>query len=494
MSSRDRAKASGDLPIVIVGAGFAGIGMAIRLKQAGIHSFRIFERASEVGGTWRDNTYPGAACDVPSHVYSYSFEPNPDWSRFFSPAEEIQAYILRCVEKYGIRDHIEFGTEIADASFDERSASWTITTASGERHEARVVVSCTGGLVNPALPEIEGLEGYQGKLIHTARWDHGYDLRGKRVAVIGTGCSAIQVIPAIADDVASMSVFQRTPAWVMPKHDRLLSEKTRARFRRFPFLQRIMRTLLYLFSESLGPIIVLNSKRLSRIGERISLRHLEASVRDPELRKKLTPNFQFGCKRMLISDDYWPTLEREHVELVTEPIAAMTERGIRTSDGAEREFDAVIAATGFEVSFVKPAYPIRGLGGIDLHAHWQGAPEAYKGVSVAGFPNYFTIMGPNTGPGHTSVLVFTEAQIHYIMQAIQKLRREPIRYLTVKKEVQDRYNVRIQGRMKYTVWTSGCTSWYLGKNGRNSTLFPGFAGEYVLRTRRFKASEYDIAA
>jgi cation diffusion facilitator CzcD-associated flavoprotein CzcO len=481
-----------DFPIAIIGAGFAGIGMAIQLKQAGILSFTIFERAGEIGGTWRDNTYPGAACDVPSHVYSYSFEPNPDWSHTFSESAEIQRYLLRCVEKHRLRPHLRLDTAITAAAFDEAAGRWTLTTSTGERVSARLVVSAVGGLVDPACPDIAGLTEFTGALFHTARWDHGYDLTGKRVAVIGTGASAIQVVPAIAPRVGTLSVFQRTPAWVVPRRDREIGPRTRRFFRRYPLAQRIVRALFFWLSEAMGPIIVLDSPRLSRIGERASLRHLRRSVADPELRRKLTPTFQFGCKRMLISDDYWSTFTRENVELVTEGIREVRPASIVTNDGRERPVDAIVLATGFAVGLAAAPFPIAGLGGRPLAEAWKDGAVAYKGMTVAGFPNWFIIMGPNTGPGHTSVLVYSESQIGYILQAIRTMIAEDLRYVSVKREVQDRYNAGIQGRMKHTSWSSGCNSWYLGADGTNRALYPGFATEYRLRVRRFKVGEYDV--
>lgn len=487
------SQAPPECPIAVIGAGFAGIGMGIQLKRAGIHSFRIFERAGEIGGTWRDNTYPGAACDVPSQVYSYSFELNPDWSRSFSESAEIQAYLLRCVEKYGLRAHLELNTEIVDARFDEEAGLWTLATSRDETVTARVVCSGVGGLVDPSWPDIKGIQSFRGEIFHTARWDHDCDLAGKNVAVIGTGASAIQVIPAIASQVGKLDVFQRSAAWVIPKRDRRIPERVRQRFRRFPWLQRLVRWLLFGLSEAMGPIIVLNSKRLSAIGERASLRHLEASVSDPELRRKLTPDFQFGCKRVLISDDYWSTLERENVELVTEPIAEIRADGIETKDGRLHPADVIVVATGFALGLASAPFPVTGRGGRSLSDVWSRGAVAYKGMTVSGFPNWFIMMGPNTGPGHTSVIVYTEAQIAYILQAVRKLRSENLRFVDVRQDVQDRYNAGLQARMKYTSWSSGCNSWYLDADGGNHALFPGAASEYCLRARRFRPSEYEIA-
>lgn len=481
-----------DFPIAVLGAGFAGIGAGIQLAKAGIRSFTIFERADEVGGTWRDNTYPGAACDVPSHVYSFSFEQNPRWSRRFAESGEIQAYLLGLVDKWKLRDHIRFGTEVVEARFDEDAGVWELSTDAGDTFRARAVISGVGGLVDPQLPDIKGIQSFRGELFHTARWNHDYDLAGRRVAVIGTGASAVQVVPGIADQVARMHVYQRTPAWVMPKQDRRYTEAEKRRYERFPFLLRASRLVKYWLSEALGPMIFLDSPRLSQWPEKASLRFLRSQVKDPALRAKLTPDFQFGCKRILISDDYWKTFERENIELVTDPIEEIKSSGIQTTDGTLREVDAIVLATGFALGLASAPFPITGRGGRRLDDAWADGAVAYKGLSVSGFPNWFICMGPNTGPGHTSVLVYTEAQLHHALQAIQKLRRENLRFVDVRQEVQDRYNQGIQERMKHMVWTSGCNSWYLSDDGKNHSLYPGFAAEYVLRAHRFRASEYEI--
>jgi cation diffusion facilitator CzcD-associated flavoprotein CzcO len=482
-----------DFPIAILGAGFGGIGMAIKLKKAGIHSFTLFERADEIGGTWRDNTYPGAACDVPSHVYSFSFEQKADWSRAFAESGEIQDYLLGVVDKWQLRPHVRFGTQIVDAAFDEDAGAWTLTTADDETFTARVVVSAVGGLVDPATPDIKGIHSFTGETFHTARWNHDFDHTGKNVAVIGTGASAVQVVPSIAPQVAKLAVFQRTAAWVIPKPDKKYSERAKRLLARFPVLLRASRALKYWMSELFGPMIFLDAPRLSAVGERGSLRHLEQQVKDPELRAKLTPDFQFGCKRILISDDFWASFERENVELVTEPIGEIKSRGIETKDGAFREFDSIILATGFEVGLARAPFRVTGRGGRTLDEAWKNGAVAYKGISVSGFPNWFTIMGPNTGPGHTSVLVFSEAQMGYALQAIRKLRDEGLKFVDVRQEVQDRYNAGIQRRMKHMVWGT-CNSWYVSEDGENHALYPGYAAEYVLRVRKFKPREYEIAA
>jgi cation diffusion facilitator CzcD-associated flavoprotein CzcO len=425
-------------------------------------------------------------------VYSLSFEPNPGWTRRFSPGAEIQAYLLGLVEKWELRSKLRLRTEIAEARFDEARGVWSLTTGAGETHEARVVVAGLGGLVDPAAPDIKGLQSFGGEMFHTARWNHDYDLTGRSVAVIGTGASAVQVVPSIAPQVAKLSVFQRTPAWVVPKLDRRYSERALDLYARHPFALLASRMAKYWMSELMGPLVFLDSRRLSAIGEGLSLRHLRAQVRDPELRRKLRPTFQFGCKRILISDDYWASFERDNVELVTEPIAEIRHGGVETKDGRLHEVDAIVLATGFAVSLARAPFPITGRGGRSLDEVWRHGAVAYKGMSVSGFPNWFTLMGPNTGPGHTSVLVYTEAQIEHVLQAIRKLRGEALRFVDVRQEVQDRYNAGIQARMKHMVWHT-CQSWYLSPDGSNHALYPGFAAEYALRARHFRPRDYEIA-
>jgi len=482
-----------DFPIAIIGAGFAGIGAAVQLLKRGIDSFTIFERAGEIGGTWRDNSYPGAACDVPSHVYSFSFEPNPGWSRMFAESGEIQAYLLGVVEKWKLRRHLRLGTEIVEARFDEAAGNWTLTTAAHERITARVVISGVGGLVDPSWPDIKGIQSFAGERMHTARWDHDYDLTGKRVGVIGTGASAVQVVPSIAPQVAKLSVFQRTAAWVMPKRDRVYSPARKAFYARHPAALHASRLAKYWLSEAFGPMVFLDAPRLSAIAELGSRRHLERSVSDPALRAKLTPDFQFGCKRILISDDYWSTFERENVELVTDPIEEIRREGIETRDGRLHELDAIVFATGFALNIASAPFPVFGREGRSLDEAWRKGAVAYKGLAVSGFPNWFILMGPNTGPGHTSVLVYTEAQIGHALQAIERIRRDGLRYVDVRQDAQDRYNAGLQRRMKHMVWSTGCHSWYLSPDGSNHSLYPGFAAEYVARARRFRPRDYEIA-
>lgn len=481
-----------DYQVAIIGAGFSGLNMAIRLKESGITDFIVLERSEDVGGTWRDNSYPGCACDVPSIAYSYSFEQVPDWSRSFAGSAEIQHYIHHCVAKYGLSSWLRFGTGVKKAEFDDKAGLWTLTTESNDTITARAVVSAVGGLVNPAYPEIPGMKSFKGALFHTSRWDHGYDLRGKRVAVIGTGASAVQVIPSIQPQVSSLTVFQRTPAWVIPKPDFQIRERTKRFFRRVPVIQRAFRNAIFLASETImAPLVILDTPA-SRVFERYSLSNLRKQVSDPVLREKLTPDFHIGCKRVLISNEYYPALSQPNVELVTDSVSKITPGGVVTRDGRKHDVDAIVLATGFKLDIANAPFEIRGLGGVKLDDIWnQPGSKAYMGMSISGFPNWFVMLGPNTGPGHTSVLVYTEAQAGYILQAVQTLLNRNLRYLNVRKQAQDAWHKKIQSRMKYTSWTSGCRSWYLDANGENHTLFPGLASEYVLAASQFKSEKYD---
>jgi len=479
--------------VLIIGAGFAGIGMAVRLKQAGIDDFTIIERADRVGGTWRDNTYPGIACDVPSSLYSYSFEPNPNWSRFFAPQREILAYLEHCATKYGVRPHIRFGTAATGASFDERTGLWSVHTSDGKTITARVVISGSGhALSRPVYPNIPGRESFQGKSMHSARWDHDYSLEGKTVAVVGTGASAIQIIPSIGAKVGRLHVFQRTASWVSPKPDRDITPREQSAFHDKPYVQKLLRGAIYWVLEAMAVGYVVEP-RLNKIREYRSLQYLRRSVRDPALRKKLTPNFRLGCKRILISNDYYETLQRENVELVTDGIAEIRAHSIVTKDGKERPVDVIIYATGFETSEAKPPFPITGRGGLDLAQAWSRNIEAYLGSTIPGFPNAFLLVGPNMGLGHSSMILMMESQYAYVLDAIKMMRARHVKSVEVRRDVAARYNEALQKRLGRTVWNSGgCSSWYLTSSGKNTTAWPGFTFEFRLKTRRFDAANYDI--
>ncbi len=481
--------------ILIIGTGFAGLGMGIRLKQAGIHDFVIVEQAAGVGGTWRANHYPGAACDVQSHLYSFSFEPNPKWSREFAPQKEILEYLEHCTDKYGLREHIRLQTSVRAATFDEATGLWEVRIAVGgdapreETLRARVVVSGCGGLSRPALPDIPGLESFTGQMFHSARWDHDTPLEGKRVAVIGTGASSIQLVPQLQPKAQSLSVFQRSAAWITPKPDRAFTGVERALYARFPITQKLARLGIYWRREALAIGFVVEP-RLLRALEPLSHFYRKRQVRDPELRRKLTPDYAMGCKRILPTNDFYRALSKPNVSLVTDGIERVTERGIRTSSGQEHAFDAIVLATGFEAAEAAAPFAITGKNGRDLNAEWRDGAEAYLGTTVAGFPNMFMIVGPNTGLGHSSMVFMIEAQIQYVLDAVKQMRKGRWKLVDVRPEVQTAYNERLHARLQRTIWASGCKSWYRTKSGKNTTLWPGFTFEYRLRTRRFDAESY----
>ncbi|MDP2310580.1 MAG: NAD(P)/FAD-dependent oxidoreductase [Pseudomonadota bacterium] len=481
-----------NLHVLIIGAGFAGIGLAHRLMRGGLRDFTILERAPSVGGTWRDNTYPGLACDIPSHLYSYSFAPNPDWSRFFAPQPEIRAYLERCADMHGIRSHIRFEVGAIRADFDEGTGLWTVQTTAGPI-TARFVVSGAGhALSQPVYPDIPGRASFAGKTMHSARWDGEYPLEGKAVAVIGTGASAVQIVPAIASRVGSLGVYQRTPAWVFPKPDWPTSKVERRLYRRIPPVQRLMRGAVYSIFESfaLGHVF---APRLNAIHDWRGRRFLASSVRDRALREKLTPDFRFGCKRILLSNEYYPALQRENVELITDTITEIRPHAIATADGKVRPVDVIAYATGFVAAEAAPPFAIHGRGGRTLEQAWNNGGEAYLGTTVTGFPNLFLMIGPNLGLGHNSMIFMMESQFNYVIDAIRTLRRRRVRFMDVRADAQARHNAWLQKRLARSVWnTGGCRSWYLTKGGKNTTTWPGFTFEFFARTRRFDVERYEL--
>jgi cation diffusion facilitator CzcD-associated flavoprotein CzcO len=474
---------------VIVGSGFAGLGMAVRLKQAGIHDLVILERAGEVGGTWRDNTYPGAACDVPSNLYSFSFAPNPHWTRSFSPQPEIQDYLCRVADDFGLRPHLRFNHEVRQARFDEATGRWHVDT-SGGTYDAQVLITATGALSDPSIPDLPGLERFAGTTFHSARWRHDHDVTGERVAVIGTGASAIQFVPQIQPAVGKLHVFQRTPPWIMPRWDRAFSGLERFLFRHLPLTQRLARNGIYWGRE--GFVIgFAHQPRLMKVAELVARRYLAAQVPDPELRAKLTPSYTIGCKRILISDDYLPALGQPNVELVTGGIAEIREHSIVIADGSEREIDTIIFGTGFHVTDIPVASRVRGRDGVLLADYWQGGMHAHRGTTVPGFPNFFVLVGPNTGLGHSSQVFMIEQQINYVVDALRHLDGRGAATVEVRPEAEAEWNEGVQAAMAGTVWTSGgCASWYLDEAGRNTTLWPGFTWQFRRHTRRFDVAAY----
>jgi cation diffusion facilitator CzcD-associated flavoprotein CzcO len=487
-------RTASDFPILIVGAGFAGLGMAIQLKKAGVESFTILEKAGEVGGTWRDNSYPGCACDVPSHLYSFSFEPNPGWSRMYSAQPEIWDYLKHCADKYRLRPHIRFNEEMTRAEFDEAAGEWRVHTARGERLTAKALILAAGGLSTPADPQIEGLSSFRGKVFHSQQWDHGFDLRGKRVAVLGTGASAIQIVPQIAPLLARLDLYQRTPPWILPRPDRATSARERSWFARFPVLQRLVRTCQYWVRElRVLPFVI--EPRLMKYIQRLAERHLAGQVPVSDLRTKLTPDYTIGCKRILLSDDYYPALLRTNVELITEGIREIRPEGIVARDGTERKVDAIILATGFRATQPVERGVIKGRGGRDIWEAWRDGPEAFLGTAVAGFPNLFFLVGPNTGLGHNSMVFMIESHVRYVIAALHALRRGELKLIEVRPEVQADYNRSLQEKLRKAVWSAGgCKSWYLDANGKNVTLWPGFTWRFRQLTGRFRPEQYVLQA
>ncbi|MFC3519005.1 flavin-containing monooxygenase [Streptomonospora nanhaiensis] len=477
--------------VAIIGTGFAGIGMAVRLKRAGLHDIVLLERAHEVGGTWRDNTYPGAACDVPSHLYSFSFAPNPDWSRSFSPQPEIWDYLRRVAKDHDVVRHVRFGCEVTDARWEPAANRWRVTTTGGVC-TAQFLISGCGPLADPAVPDIPGLDSFAGTVFHSAAWNHDHDLTGRRVAVVGTGASAIQFVPEIQPVVGELKLFQRTPPWVLPRHDRDITRPETWVYRTIPLAQRAARLAIYWGRESyvLGFV---HSPRLMKAVERLARFNLRRGVRDPRLRAKLLPDYTIGCKRMLLSNDYYPALDRPNVDVVTEGIAGFQADAVVTRDGVRHEVDTVIFGTGFHVTDSPIAQRLRDAEGVRLADRWGDDMTALRGTTVAGYPNLFMLAGPNTGLGHTSQVFMIEAQINYTMAALRHAARNRIDRIEARADAQAAYNEWVQRRMRGTVWVSGgCDSWYLNDKGRNTTLWPGFTWDYALRTRRFDPHNYHL--
>ena len=482
-----------EVRVAIVGTGFSGLGMAIGLERVGVDDYVVLERADDVGGTWRENTYPGAACDVPSHLYSFSFAPNPNWTRTFSAQGEIHAYLRDCAERFGITDHLLYGHEVTDAAWVEDQQRWHITTTAG-RVAAEVLVAGMGPLSEPSIPALNGLERFKGTVFHSAHWNHQHDLSGERVAVIGTGASAIQLVPEIQPRVGELQLYQRTAPWVMPRSDRPVTRAERWIFRHFPLAQRAVRNAIYWAYES-RVLALARRPALLKLGERLAKLHLRRQVPDPALRAKLTPDYTMGCKRVLISSDYYPSLTRENVDVITDGIREVRERSIVTADGTERAVDTIVFSTGFHVTDPPIARLVRGRGGRTLEEAWNVSMAAYLGATISGFPNLFAIIGPNTGLGHTSMTVMIEAHIQYVLDALRVMDERRLASFDVRPEVQDAYNEQLQGDMKGTVWTTGgCSSWYLDASGRNTTLWPSFTFRFRRLTAHFDPADYRVRA
>jgi cation diffusion facilitator CzcD-associated flavoprotein CzcO len=479
--------------VTIIGAGFGGLGLGIQLKRAGIESFTILEKADGVGGVWRDNSYPGLTCDVPSHFYSFSFELKHDWSRRYPRRDEILAYLEDCTDKYRLRAHLRLGTEVVSADFDEGAAQWRVRTATGEEIVSDFLVSATGQLSRPADPKLPGIASFEGEMFHSARWNHDCDLSGKRVAAVGTGASAVQYIPEIAPRVEKLHVFQRTPGWTVPKPDRPYRPREKALFRRFPWLLRISRTLVFLRFETLNLAFTNTVSWVTKpyeIGHKLRVRRL---FRDPELREKLVPDYPLGCKRALVTSEYLTALAEPNVEVVTRPVREIRSSSIVAEDGTEREVDAIVLGTGFQTNDFLAPMAIRGLGGRDLNDAWREGAEAYLGMAVSGFPNMFILYGPNTNLGSGSIIYMLEAQIGYVVEAVRRLARTGARWIEVRPDVQSDFNREVQERLDGTVWTAGCNSWYRTESGKVVNNWPGFMFEYRRRTKEPDLADFRLA-
>ena len=480
--------------VFVIGAGFGGLGAAIKLQESGERDFLCVDRGSEVGGTWRDNTYPGAACDVPSQLYSFSFALNPDWSHSFSRQPEIQDYLRRVAHEAGVLDRFRFGVTFDSAAWDAESELWRIETSAGPT-TARLMVAAAGALSDPKMPDIEGIDSFGGEIFHSSQWNHDYDLTGKRVTVIGTGASAIQIVPEVAKQAARLDVYQRTAPWVMPRRDRAYRGWEKRLLRRIPLLQRAVRAGVYLMREATVPMFIA-LPGIGKVAARGANANIDRAISDPELRAKVTPHFALGCKRVLLSNDWYPALARPNVELVTDRIRRVTPAGVVTADGTERPVDVLVVATGFMPTELPISQHIKGTSGQTLRDAWsEHGVQAYKGSTVAGFPNLFFLVGPNTGLGHSSMVYMIESQVAYLVDAWRAMRRHGLASVEVLPERQRGWNAELQRRMRRTVWnTGGCQSWYLDEHGRNVTLWPRTTFAFRRLTRRFELADYRSTA
>jgi cation diffusion facilitator CzcD-associated flavoprotein CzcO len=479
------------ISIAIVGAGFGGVGAVTMLHRAGYDDVTVFERGERVGGVWNHNTYPGAACDVPSHLYEFSFEPNPRWSRRYAPQAEIQAYLEDIARRNGVLERIRTGTEVTHARWDDQRGKWLLQTSAGP-HEADVLLTACGQLSVPKMPLLAGLESFAGPAFHTARWRHDVELAGKRVAVIGTGCSAIQAVPAIQPSVEQVDVYQRSPGWTIPKMDFAYSARTQRLFERFPALQRLDRMAVFAFME-LGAAGMTSQRWLLKPFRALARRQIEQAIDDPGLRERVTPRDEVGCKRLMLTDEWYPTLSKPNVELITDPIAEITPSGVRLRDGSERPADVLVLATGFQThGFVAPM-EIVGDAGRTLAEEWAEVPQAYLGMSVPGFPNMFLLYGPNTNGGTGSVIYTIEAGVNHVIAALGQLERARARRIEVRREASEAFNRELRATLAETVWHTGCTSWYVDENGNDPSQWPWLWSTYRRRTARIEPGTYALS-
>ncbi len=474
--------------MVIVGAGFGGIALALRLRREGVEDVVVIEKEEDLGGTWLVNTYPGCQCDVPSLLYSLSDAPNPSWTRTFAPQPEIEEYLRGLADRFDLKRRIRFGTELLGADWDPDGRRWTVDTSAGML-SADVLILAAGFLSEPALPAIEGLDRFEGTVFHSARWRHDHDLAGERVAVIGTGASAIQFVPEIQPRVAHLTVFQRTPPWVMPRPDRAFKPWEQRLLARSRLATRLARARIY-WSRELLVLMLARHPGLSRFAAQGARKHLADQVEDPGLRARLTPDYALGCKRILLSNEYLPALCRPNTELVTEPVARVLPHAVVTDDGVEHPVDTIILGTGFEATEPPIARRVRAADGRTMRQHWGGSMRSYLGTTVPEFPNLFLVIGPNTGVGHTSMIFMIESQANYIVDALKTMSARNITSVSVDPAAVDAFDDEMQRKLGRTVWSTGCSSWYLDASGRNTTLWPDFTWQYRQRTRRFDADRY----
>jgi cation diffusion facilitator CzcD-associated flavoprotein CzcO len=477
------------LDAVIVGSGFSGLCIAIKMQEAGL-KYVVLEQADGIGGTWRDNTYPGAACDVPSNLYCFSFAPNPKWSRTYPQQAEIQTYMNDCADTFGIRQNILLNKTATQARFDAERKIWRVEVNNGsEVFEARSLVMGVGGLSRPQMPNIAGIESFDGELFHTARWRHDLSLEGKRVGIIGTGASAIQIVPEIADKVKHLNIFQRTPPWLIFKPDFSISLRHRWLRKKFPILQKINRAYTYAWHESWA-VAFTRAPVLLKTVQKLADFFMRLHIRDKTLREKLKPNYVIGCKRVLLSNNYFPALKKPNVSLINDTIECITPGGIRTSDGHEHSLDIIIASTGFLAAEAGSPFPVYGLDNKELNEQWKLGPSAYLGTTVSGFPNFFIMTGPNTALGHNSMIYIIESQASYVLSALKLIKKSSAAF-DIPQQSQNKYNQILQKQLARTVWnTGGCSSWYLASNGLNTTLWPDFTFVYRHKTRRFDVEHY----
>jgi cation diffusion facilitator CzcD-associated flavoprotein CzcO len=476
----------------VVGGGFAGIGAAVMLRRAGYRDVTVFERGERVGGVWNHNTYPGAACDVPSHLYEFSFEPNPRWSRRFAPQAEIQAYVEDVARRHGVLDTVRTSTEVTAARWDEERSVWLLETSAGA-HEADVLLTACGQLSVAKMPSIPGLESFAGPAFHTSQWRHDVDLAGKRVAVVGTGCSAIQAVPAIQPVVGQLDIYQRSPGWTMSKMDFAYSERVQRLFERFPVVQRIDRLAIFLFMEY-GALGMTGRRWALQPLRAMARRQIDKAIKDGELRDAVTPRDELGCKRLMLTDEWYPTLTKPNVELISEPVAAVTEGGVRLKDGSERPADVLVLATGFQAhGFVAPM-EIVGRSGRTLAEEWAHVPRAYLGMSVPGFPNMFLLYGPNTNGGTGSVIYTIEAAVNHVIAALGELDRAHARRIEVRRQAAEDFDRELRAALARTVWHTGCTSWYVDENGNDPNQWPWLWSTYRRRTARISPGAYELSA